>query len=248
MESAEEENYEEALCCLLVKVSNMEASISLILPEDHVVILLSYCRKRSRTIYYTLLHTHFFLSLSLSLSPTPYFSLSHSFTHALSLSSRLLFFLTLYAKAQLCHFSFLIYLSSTLALLSPLTFYTRILLFFNINSDRGGPGPQGGFRRDDRDRDMHPQGPGHGGQGMRNRGYSSGAFSLFHCSIYFIFLLYIAPHITLHNVVNPEVSWLSVPPMICSNLHISVTCMLVVRIPLLRFTLEMASLIKLFSS
>ena len=85
MESAEEENYEEALYCLLVKVSNMEASISLILPEDHVLILLSYCRKRSRTIYNSLLHTHFFLSLSLSHQPLAYFSLSHSFTHALSL-------------------------------------------------------------------------------------------------------------------------------------------------------------------
>ena len=64
MESAEEGNYEEALYCLLVKVSNMEASISLILVEDHVLILLLYCRKRSRTIYNSLLHTHFFLSLS----------------------------------------------------------------------------------------------------------------------------------------------------------------------------------------
>ena len=47
-------------------------------------------------------------------------------------------------------------------------------------SDRGGPGPPGGFRRDDRDRDMHPQGPGqvHGGQGMRNRGYSSGELGI----------------------------------------------------------------------
>ena len=52
--------------------------------------------------------------------------------------------------------------------------FTYTLLSLIINSDRGGPGPQGGFRRDDRDRDMHPQGPGHGGQGMRNRGYSSG--------------------------------------------------------------------------
>ena len=87
MESAEEENYEEALYCMLVKVSNMEASISLILPEDNVVILLSYCRKRSRTILNSLLHTHFFLSLSLSHQPLAYFSLSltHSHTHALSL-------------------------------------------------------------------------------------------------------------------------------------------------------------------
>ena len=221
MESAEEENYEEALYCMLVKVSNMEASISLILPEDHVVILLLSCRQRSRTIYKSLLHTH----LSLSLTNPLLISLSLTLSHTHSLSSRLLFFLTLYSKAQLCRFSFIIYLSSTLALLSPLTFYTRILLFFNINSDRGGPGPQGGFRRDDRDRDMHPQGPGHGGQGMRNRGYSSGAFILFHCSIYFIFFLYIALHITSHNVVNSEISWLSVPPMICPNLHISVTCM-----------------------
>ena len=82
MESAEEENYEEALYCLLVKVSNMEASISLILPEDHVVILLSYCRKRSRTIYYSLLHTHFFLSLS----PTPCLFLSLSLFHTRTLS------------------------------------------------------------------------------------------------------------------------------------------------------------------
>ena len=52
--------------------------------------------------------------------------------------------------------------------------FTYTLLSLIINSDRGGPGPQGGFRRDDRDRVMHPQGPGHGGQGMRNRGYSSG--------------------------------------------------------------------------
>ena len=91
MESAEEENYEEALYCMLVKVSNMEASISLILPEDNVVILLSYCRKRSRTILNSLLHKHFFLSLSLSLSllPTPCsflsLSLTHSHTHSLSL-------------------------------------------------------------------------------------------------------------------------------------------------------------------
>ena len=89
MESAEEENYEEALCCLLVKVSNMEASISLILPEDHVVILLLSCRKRSGTIYNSLLHTHFFLSLSLSLSLTNplliSLSLTLSHTHSLSL-------------------------------------------------------------------------------------------------------------------------------------------------------------------
>ena len=84
MESAEEENYEEALCCLLVKVSNMEASISLILPEDHVVILLLYCRKRSRTIYNSLLHAH--LSLSLSLSPTPCLFLSLSLFHTRTLS------------------------------------------------------------------------------------------------------------------------------------------------------------------
>ena len=86
MESAEEENYEEALYCLLVKVSNMEASISLILPEDHVVIILLYCRKRSRTIYYSLLHTHFFLSLSLSLSHQPLISLSLTLSHTHSLS------------------------------------------------------------------------------------------------------------------------------------------------------------------
>ena len=84
MESAEEENYEEALCYLLVKVSIMEASISLILPEDHVVIILLYCRKRSRTILNSLLHAHLPLSLSLT-NPLLIFSLSHSFTHALSL-------------------------------------------------------------------------------------------------------------------------------------------------------------------
>ena len=84
MESAEEENCEKALFYLLVKVSNMEASISLILPYDHVVILLSYCRKRSRTIYNSLLHAH--LSLSLSLSPTPCLFLSLSLFHKRTLS------------------------------------------------------------------------------------------------------------------------------------------------------------------
>ena len=116
MESAEEENYEEALFCLLVKVSNMEASISLILPEDHVVIILLYCRKRSRTVLNSLLHKHFFLSLPLSPIPC-LFSLSLTLSHTHYLSSRLLFFLTLYSKAQLCQFSFIIYLSSTLPLL-----------------------------------------------------------------------------------------------------------------------------------
>ena len=83
MESAEEENYEEALYCLLVKVSNMEASISLTLPEDHVVILLLSCRQRSRTIYKSLLHTHLSLSLTNPLLISLSLTLSH--THSLSL-------------------------------------------------------------------------------------------------------------------------------------------------------------------
>ena len=118
-------------------------------------------------------HTHLH-KLSLYLSPSPFAFLSH----ILELNFITIFLVICQILQPFSHFRRTPFYPSHVT-------YTLPSLI--INSDRGGPGPQGGFRRDDRDRDMHPQGPGHGGQGMRNRGYSSGTFYLFYSKLYFVF-------------------------------------------------------------